>query len=300
MKFTTAVPLLLCAGFVTPASAQSAQEGFYTNGYAELSYFNSGSSDQTLGYSEATIGYNTSSGFGAEIGIDALITEDEDVSALYGALTYQSSFGKLSLGAPRSALDAYLANVPTVGGILQFKIGEIGLTKRSYVTLVHLQSDNDTPVGLRYDGTFGATNVGASYHRIEDTDVYDVAANYQVGQSVLTGAIESISGAGVNETRYFLGVESKFGQVAAGLLYSGNFAFGDTNATELYAKYKPLDQLELTATALNIDTGSDTTTLYGLAADYNFSQGAYVQAGVADSFESGSDTAYNLALGLRF
>jgi hypothetical protein len=301
MKVTTAVPLLLCVGFATPGAAQSAQEGFYTNGYAELSYFNgSNTNGQTLGYSEATIGYNTSSGFGGEVGVDALITENDDESAIYGALTYQSSFGKLSFGVPRAAIDAFLGTVPTVAGAIPFKIGQIGSTKRSIITTSYLFTNDDAPVGLRYDGTFGSTNVGVSYHRFNDADVYDVAANYQLGQTTLTGALEHFSGGGTSDTRYFLGAETKFGQVSAGVLWSGNYAFGNDAAVEAYAKFKPLDQLELSATALNVDVGSGASTVYGLAADYSFSQGAYVQAGVADSFNSSSDTAVNLALGLRF
>ena len=301
MKITAALPLLLCAGFASPVAAQSAQEGFYTNGYAELSYFNgSGGIGQTLGYSEATIGYNTSSGFGAEFGVDALITEDDDETALYGAVTYDSSFGKLSFGVPRAALDAYLGNVPSVAGAVLYNLGPAGLNKRSLITSSYLFSNSDAPVGLRYDGTFGSTNVGVSYHRFLDTDVYDLAANYQLGQTTLTGALEHFSGSGTSETCYFLGAETKFGQVTAGVLWSGNYAFGNDAALEAYAKFKPLDKLELSATALSTDVGSGGSTVFGLAADYTFSQGAYVQAGVADTFDSPSDTAVNLALGLRF
>jgi hypothetical protein len=302
MKFIATVPLLLCSGFATQLYAQSAQEGFYTNGYAELSYFNgSGTNGQTLGYSEATIGYNTPSGFGGEVGVDALITENDDESAIYGALTYQSSFGKLSFGVPRAAIDAYLGTVPTVAGAVPFKIGQIGNTKRSIITTSYLLTSNDeVPVGLRYDGTFGATNVGVSYHRYNDADVYDLAANYQIGETTLTGALEHFNASGSTETRYFLGAETKFGQVSAGVLWSGNYVFTDDAALEAYAKFKPLDQLELSATALNTDVGSGASTIYGLAADYTFSKGAYVQAGVADTFESSSDTAVNVALGLRF
>lgn len=300
MKFKNAVPLLLCAGFATPSSAQSAQEGFYTNGYAELSHFDGSGSGETLGYSEATIGYNTSSGFGAEVGIDAVITQDDDESAIYGVLTYQSSFGKLSFGVPRPAIDAFLGSVPTLAGAVPFKIGEIGNTKRSIITSTYLFTNDEVPVGLRYDGTFGSTNVGASYHRFDDADVYDLAANYQIGQTTLTGALEHLVVGGDADTRYFIGAETKFGQVSAGVLWSGNYAFSDDAALEAYAKFKPLDQLELSATALNADVGSGSSTVYGLAADYTFSQGAYVQAGVADSFNSSSTTVVNLALGLRF
>lgn len=302
MRSIRSLSVVFCAGLASPVAAQSAQDGFYSNGYAELSYFSGfGGSGETLGYSEATIGYSdASNGFGAEVGVDAIITEDDDEVALYGALTYQSSFGKLSLGVPRPAIDAYLTNVPSVGGMLAFDIGMIGLTKRSFVSTSYLFSGEDAPVGLRYDGAFGAANVGASYHRFADSDIYNLAANYRIGQSTLTGALEHVASGGDSDTRYFIGAESKFGQVSAGLLYSGNFAFSDTAAFEAYAKYKPLDQLELSATALNVDTGSGSSTLYGLAADYSFSQGAYVKAGVADDFEGSDSTAYNLALGLRF
>ena len=247
------------------------------------------------------IGYvDARSGFGAEVGVDTLITAEDDEAAIYGAVTYQSSFGKLSFGVPRAALDAYFASVPTVGGMLPFKIGPIGAAKRSFVTATYLLVEDGVPLGLRYDGTFGTTNVGASYHRLDDQDIYDLAANHQFGQTMVMGGLEHVADAAARETRYFLGVETTVGQVSAGLLYSGNFDFSDTTAVEVYAKYKPLEQLELAATAFNLETGSGSDTLFGLSADYSFNQGTYLKAGVADDFEAGNSTAYNLALGLRF
>lgn len=299
MKYLSIVPALFCAGL---ASQAAAQDGFYTNGYAELSYYSAfGGDSNTLGYADATIGYtDAASGFGGEFGVEAVTTEGDSYSALYGVLTYQSSFGKLSFGVPRAALDAYLTSVPSVAGLQIFNIAEYGSTKRSLLSSAYLLSDDDTPVGLRYDGSFGNTNVGASYHSYEEADIYNLAANTQLGQTTLTGALEHVTSPGESDTRYFLGAEAKFGQVTAGLLYSGNFAFSNDAAVEAYAKYKPLDQLELTATALNIDFGAGSNTLYGLAADYNFSQGVYVKAGVADDFQDTSDASYNLAVGLRF
>ena len=301
MKNAIRSSLLFCLGLTGPAVAQTAQDGFYSNGYAELSYFDFGGSGRTFGYSEATIGYvDADSGFGAELGVDALITTDDDEAALYGAVTYQSSFGKLSFGVPRGALDTYFASVPTVGGMLPFKIGQIGAAKRSFVTATYLFSIDEVPLGLRYDGSFGTTTVGASYHRFDDLDVYNLAANHQFGQTMVSGGLEHVADTTARETRYFLGVETTLGQVSAGLLYSGNIDFSDTTAVEAYAKYKPLEQLELAATALNLATGSGSDTLFGLSADYSFNQGAYLKAGIADDFDTGTGTAYNLALGLRF
>ena len=300
MKTLAAVPFVLL-GFGSPVLAQSAQDGFYTNGYAEMSVFNNGSGSDVLGYSEATLGYSDAgSGFGVELGVDGLISEGEDASAIYGAATYQSSFGKLSFGVPRAAIDAFLAKVPTPAGAVALKIGQIGIYKRSYVSAAYLIGGGGTPVGLRYDGSFGAANVGASYHSFENLDVFNLAANYAIGETTLTGAVEVVAANGSDDTRYFLGVESEVGPVTAGLLYTGNAFLSSGTALEAYAKYKPVGQLELAATALRIDTGSDTTTIYGATADYTFNKGLYVQGGVADSFEASSDTLYNLALGLRF
>lgn len=299
MKQQTSLAVFLLAGLTSPALAQ---DGFFANGFAEISVEGGDGDSFTLGYSEATLGYSdAASGFGVEFGVDALITEDEDFTGLYGAATYQSSFGKLSFGAPRPALDAFLQNVPTVGGLVQLDVGEISLTKRSYISAAYLIGDADIPVGLRYDGTFGPTNVGASYHRFDGLDIYNLAANYKLGETVLTGALEHLTADGQSETRYFLGAESTFGPVTAGLLYSGNAFITSGTAVEAYAKYKPMDQLELTATALSLDAGSGSSSeIYGLAADYSFSQGIYVRGGLADTFDGSSDTRYNLALGLRF
>ncbi len=307
MKRSAALPALFCACvaqpvFTEPVLAQTVQDGFYTNGYAELGHFSTSGNGETYGYTETTLGFSDAgSGFGVEFGVDALITDTDDESAIYGALTYQSSIGKLSFGVPRSALDAYLQNVPTPGGLIILKLGQTGSVKRSFVTTSYLLGDDEVPVGLRYDGTFGATNVGASYQKFDDLDVYDLAANYRIGETLLTGALEHVSSGSQSETRYFLGVESKFGKVTAGMLYSGNVAFNNETALHAYAKYKPLDELELTATALSIDSGSGSDTLYGVSADYSFNQGLYVQAGVVDDLGSSStDTFYNLTLGLRF
>ena len=153
-------------------------------------------------------------------------------------------------------------------------------------------------MGLRYDGTFGTTRLGASYHSIEGTDVINLAANYRIGEATLRGAVEHLRDDGGSATSYFLGAESQLGPVNAGILYSNLGASGDAEALQLYATYKPIDQLALTANVAAVDTGSSNSTLYGLSADYNFNQGVYVQAGVADG--NSSTSVYNLSLGLKF
>ena len=100
MKTIRFVSVVFCAGLASPVAAQSAQDGFYTNGYAELSYFSGfGGNGETLGYSEATIGYSDAgSGFGAEVGVDAIITEDDDVNMGNAS----SHTGGLAVQGPKS------------------------------------------------------------------------------------------------------------------------------------------------------------------------------------------------------
>ena len=298
MKYGYSIPAIICVGFAGPVAAQSAADGFYTNGVVELEYFDGSGPSDTLGYANADFGITPSAGgFGFDLGVEALSIDGADDAALYGALSYSGGFGKVQIGAPRAVIDDYVA-VPTLGGLEFFDLSLASAFDGSAVSRAYLLSGSDAPLGLRYDGTFGTTRLGASYHSIEGTDVINLAANYRIGEATLRGAVEHLRDDGGSATSYFLGAESQLGPVNAGILYSNLGASGDAEALRLYATYKPIDQLALTANVAAVDTGSSNSTLYGLSADYTFNQGVYVQAGVADG--NSSTSVYNLSLGLKF
>ena len=298
MKFTAAATFLMLASLALPASAQSVANGFYTKGFVELEFFDGGGSSDVLGYANVDFGITPSaSGFGFDLGVEAVSVNGSDDAALYGAVSYFGGFGKVQVGVPRPVIDDYL-DVPNLGGLQFFDIALLSVFDGSLVSGGYVLGGSDAPLGLRYDGTFGSTTVGASYHSVDGSDVLDLAANYSMGKTTLRGGVEHLRGGSGSETSYFLGAETQFGKINAGVLYSNVGTIDDANALQLYATYKPLDQLELTANVAAVETSGSDALLYGLSADYNFNQGAYVQAGVADG--EAASSVYNLSLGLKF
>lgn len=298
MKFSSTLPLILFAGIGLPAAAQSVADGFYTKGFVELEYFDGPGSSETLGYANVDFGITPSAGgIGFDIGVEALSLSGDDEMALYGALSYSGDFGKVQIGVPRPVIDDYF-DVPSLGGLTAFDVFGLSGYDGSLVSRAYLLSDIDAPLGLRYDGTFGNATIGASYHTTEGADIVNLATNYRLGETTLRGGLEHLRDDGGSGTSYFLGADTQFGKVNAGVLYSHLGAVGDADALQLYAKFKPIDQLELTANVASIDSGGGDATLYGLSADYIFNQGVYLQAGIADG--NSADSTYNLSLGLKF
>jgi Gram-negative porin len=291
--FLTPLAVLVSA---LPSLALDFGDGFSATGEFELEYAHVGSGE-TLGYGSADIAYQQpAGGFGGFVGFDAVSLGGDTEIAPYGAVSYSGEFGKIQLGVPRAALDDYI-DTPSLGGLRFFDLQSAGLT-HSVLTTAYLVGDTDTPLGIRYDGAFGDTRIGTSVHRVEGATIVDVAVQYQLGTTQLRGGLENVRQGGASDTSLHIGAESDFGQVKAGVLLSNINTVGNGRAAQLYAIYTPMEQLNVTGTLLSINSGGDTNTLYGVAADYTFGQGTYVEAGIAD----GSDTSglYNLSLGLKF
>lgn len=296
--------LLLTSLFFTtlaaPTFALDFGSGFYTTGEFELEYLDStgSSGSETLGYGSFDIGYEQSGGgFGGFVGVEAINFSSQSETAFYGALTYSGSFGKFQIGAPRNALDDYI-NTPQIGGERLFDF-ELAVASGSIIPQFTLFSTTDTPVGLRYDGTFGAAKVGVSLHRIESADILDVGVNYQLGNTLLRGGFEHARSNGSDGTNYYLGAEASFGKVDAGIMLAKFELSGNGNAAKLYATYSPIEALDLTATYLTASSSGSDNTFYGLNADYTFGQGVYVQGGILDGNSFG-DALYNVSLGVKF
>lgn len=296
-KFTAIAALMLSTA--SPALALDFGNGFYVTGDIELEYMDGSSfSGETIGYGSVDIGYEQAGGgFGGFVGFDALTFDSQSESAIYGALSYSGGFGKIQIGVPRNALDDYI-ETPDVGGSALFNL-ELSQLSGSLLPIAYLVSTSDTPVGLRYDGSFGAANVGVSYHSVEDVEIVDLGLNYQLGKVELRAGAEHLSNGGSSETSYFLGAEGEIGPVVAGLLYGNVGVVGNAETIKLYATYSPIEALDLTATYISFNTGGPSQDLYGLAANYSVYQGIYVEAGYLDASGS-SDSIFNASLGVKF
>jgi len=298
--FTHAAAAALATGLAAPAAlALDFGDGFYTNGEFVLEYLDgSGFSGELFGYGEVDIGYEQAGGgFGVFVGFDAFNSDNESESAIYGAISYSGDFGKLQFGVPRSALTDYI-DTPDIGGSKLLDL-ELGALTDSIFPVFYLVGSLETPVGLRYDGTFGAVGVGVSYHNFDDGDLVNLAANYRVGQFELRGGLEHIEADSVSESSYFIGVEGEFGPIAAGLLYSNVNTITEIDSVKLYATYSPIEALDLTGTYLSLDSGGPSGNLYGFAAQYTFGPGVYVEGGYLDGDAFG-DEIFNASLGVKF
>lgn len=281
-----------------PAVALDLGNGWTADGEFELEYYDSSvAPGEFLGYGTADIGFNqTGGGFGGFVGFDAFSVDGTQEIAGYAALSFSGDFGRIQLGVPRSVVSDYV-DAPVLGGFRIYDLTFLRISD-SFLTSAYLIEDTDTPVGLRYDGSFGDLKLGSSYHKVEDADILAIAANYQLGATKLSGAIEYLRDGGFDGTSYHLGAESAFGPVTAGLQYSNAEDVSDASLLQLYATYSPMDRLDLTGAIWNGDSASGNQTLYGISAEYGVTEDAYIQAGIADGEDI--STAYNLSLGIKF
>ncbi|MGB7321420.1 MAG: hypothetical protein WBC95_08395 [Albidovulum sp.] len=291
----------LCAlttGLPLTATAQSMPENVTISGDVEIQYLSSDTNDTTLLFGDVDLSFAPVSG-GTGLGFDAglLAYDDSDTfgvseAALFAAVTYTTSYGKFSFGIPRSAASDFV-RMPDVGGNRL-----IGLEQRvisgSVTEFLYLLGD-ETPVGLRYDGDYGALKTALSYHRIDDVNVYDLALSYEAGAFFATGSVERVTGLGSNATLVHAEIGASTDFYEAGLGYTDDGDVFIDSAFMAWASIRPMDQLGLTATILDV---KNSDTVYGLSGKYGFWNGAYAQLGVIDS--SGFDPIWDVALGYHF
>lgn len=298
----------------TGAFAQSSVVGdrFYITGYGEFGYYDTGSNDGSLYRIDIDMGLAPPSGangfgLGFSLGIDAFGESGYDVSALYPAIELGTGIGKFSLGVPRSVLDrGYFPERKFANNT--FLDLEIRMIEASLVGTHYLH--NDDPVyGLRYDGTFGNTKVGASYHLIEtssnNADAYALAVSHTFAGSgnmvdfMLYGGVEHLVEGTSDITKYRIGAEGYWDKMTAGISHSDWNPSSGMSLTTAYLDYEVLQNLTLTGSLGHTKAGGGMN-IYGLGVQYDFLKNAYVKASVVDTDSSGSDPFYEVMLGWKF
>jgi len=295
MTVRTAVVFSIAA--TLPASALEFGEGLRTTGEFELEYF-SGSEPNTIGYGKADLIYEPpGGGIGGFAGFDAVSTSEDSLIAFYGAFTYSGNFGKVQIGAPRAALDDYV-DMPGLGGTRQIELitDTVG---NSVLSTAYLFSDGaETQTGLRYDGTVGQAAIGASLHNFADTTFIDLAVNYNMGTTVLRAGLEHIVDGENDVSVLHLGANATFNQFETGFMVTTATESATGNLFEIFGKFSPNDKLDLTVTAASVSVDALSSTAFGIAADYNFTPNAYVQAGAVGGADL--DSGYDLSVGVKF
>lgn len=299
MSLFRTVSILALSSLAAPALALDLGGGFSLTGNLEYERLDTGSTEVNIAMLDADLTYLHSSGFGGFIGTDSFSAGSAPNSeTFYGALSYSGDFGRIQIGAPRTVVKDYVVT-PEIGAAdyLDFALGQV---TGSILPLI-LISGNETAAGMRYDGTFGATSVGLSYHHVEDVDVIAAAMTYGFNNGRLMASIENISSSGPSGTRYMIGGEYDFGKVTAGALFSTDSGITDADAIKAYAVYSVTDRLDVTATVLNMSVGPMDATMYGLGVNYDLTDQLYVDAGyVGGDTLFSSDDVFSVGLGVNF
>ncbi|WP_456390166.1 hypothetical protein [Profundibacter sp.] len=298
----------------TGAFAQSSEisNRFYIIGYGELGYFDRRVIDSSQYRIDVDMGIaptagSSGLGFGFSLGIDAYGESGIDDFALYPAIELGTGYGKFSAGIPRSVLDRGYLPEPKFGNSTRVSLEFRGV-EASALGLLHL-TGSDAVWGLRYDGAFSSTKVGVSYHHMDgvgsDMEFYALAVNHtfsgpsSLADFMIYAGVEHLAFGITDDTSYRIGVEGYADKITAGLSYTDKgFPFGVKLAT-LYMDYAVLDDLTLTGSYGHVNTGAGRN-IYGLGAQYDFLENAYVKASYVDTDAAGSDPFIEIMMGWKF
>jgi hypothetical protein len=284
------------------APAQDSAAGLTQRGYVELEYLADGDDDDlfltgdlALSFGGAVVG--SMAGLGVDLGLVALSDGDNSYSAPYAALTWGFGQGKLSFGIPRSAYGTF-GKAPPLGGMRVLQL-ELDTLSGSIAEQAYLLGDADTPLGLRYDGDYGALAVAASAQRFDsdDVDAFALALRYQVTSNVSALADwEQVLTPGGNLDTTRVGGEWAYGAWESGLAYFNRDPnFGThVDGTETWVTYRPTDRISVTGSAFN----TNVVDVYGASLRYDWPVGVYGQIGVADG--RSLDTMFDLSVGFEF
>ena len=305
----TAILMATCAlPAVTLAGSPMSGPDFIYRGFVELEHLNGDFDDENViagqmffNWAPAAISSYGLGVTGGLEGITLLGSSSDDYLALWLALTYTmagSSYGDgvLSFGFPTSPIDDY-ASTDTFNGTVLFDFELSALGKGSFVRSANL-FESDRSLGVRYDATSGPLSYGVAFHRVEtdfdDINSYSAAARYTTGALTFAGGIEHLRGDSDTATLARAGVEADYDPFGGHLyVYKGDSGVAP-DGVEVSAYYKVMPNLKVSATYIDYDFGDAR----GISAQYDLTNGGYVQGGLLDV--DTSDTMIDLSVGYRF
>jgi len=235
--------------------------------------------------------------FGFELGVygrtDALDTPHET----YGALTWDiGNAGRLSVGVPRPAYDGFAVSAleksfPSLG------IDRTGTTRSA--TTFGAMFANWLPYGVGFSNETDTFRYAVSVHNASNVDrtATSFGAATEIGDWLLSGAVEVVWGGASTEVSGKLQAQNDFGPVTAGAGFYSPGAVGGSDVVELFASVDPIDRLTLSGVIqVPVDGATDPTA--GIAARYGITDNIALSAGVAS--DAGSDAVVNAFVDFRF
>jgi|GEM_PF-3103308 len=322
-----ALGLALGIGAAVPATAMSPlQEGVYARGGVEVEHLSFGDETATGAYLDFDIGIATGTVFALPVGIELGaegFSEDDSASAFYGAATFDTGLGVVGVGVPRFALDKYVST-PKLGGFRLIEVIDLGLIDGRGVSGLYYLTSSDVPYGISYDLAGENFGLGLSYHEYDDEDgtsVIQAAGNVRAGLMVFGAGGEYLdsrvgdaefytASVALEAERLDLGAQHSrletsidfgelitddFGDALDELGVGSLTVDGQVEATKLWATWRPIQRLDLTASYVAFDGGNEE--LYGLNARYQVA-GMFIEGGAVDGF--GNEPLYSASVGFDF
>jgi hypothetical protein len=289
-------------------------DGLFIEGYAEASNVWRGSDSDSFFAIDTDFGYRAANagGFGSigfTFGTEYFSDSDTDIEAFYGSLDIGLGPGTLSLGSPRSVFDrGYISDYQIgLSSVMQLNLsGATGSTYRS----VYYIADGKTRGGLRWDGTYGNTLIGASYNAYEffgtDLSSTALAVRHEYGavgafDSVAAfAAVEVVDIPSGTETNTALGTDLGLGPWTLGLNLHREEALAGADTITTHANYNFGNGLEIDASFATFDTDAFNANLFGLAFRYTLDNGFFLDASYIDTDIPGIDDVFDVALGFDF
>lgn len=300
------------------ATAQSLPDNMYIDGYIEISRVHSSSLDDTFGVASLNFGLTPTRGdglgVGFSLGVESIQFNDAGVNELviYPAVTVAlGEAGLLSVGVPRPVLDyGYLpTDTLSYSSIMKAALDNNGISPSTAASIYLYNFVGKANIyGLRYDGEFGNTKIGASYHRIDisggDANAYSLALQHKLGaigslpDTKLFGGIERLTSGGTKITSYSLGAEASSDKFRTGVIYSKN-GFVNVDSANVYVDYNISDRFSVAGSYSYFDLPGGREA-FGLGAKYQFLNGGYAKASYMDQDLLGRDPMYEVSLGWHF
>lgn len=310
LRTTSATALLAAAAIASAGTAQAETDfgGVTVDGFVEFNYSVNGPYPGVsfMGSGDITVPF--SSGFGFSLGLDGLT----DFAATtfytyYPALYYETDMARLSVGIPRSVIEqGYLPEDPfgtssTAGWALG--INALSTTHQTFLI------GGFVPPGARIDAAFGNTEVGLSYNRVlipgPDRHDFAIAARHEFGSTgalsdvALSGAFEYATGGAPDNYALHLGAEASWDKLSAGMRYTHMWGLIPLDTLVLFGDYAITDQFSVDAAFTHL-SGIGSATFLSAGAQYDFLQGAYVDANVTVDLNGVASTVYEASLGWKF
>lgn len=298
----------LAAALATPVIAQDTgfPPGLYARGYADLSFAWSGGDADRFVQMETDLGYRVEgSVIGFNLGVDAVRTPTRLDWGFYPSVDFTFGPGRIAVGNPRSVIDQGYLPRGFLAGSSSSDI-HIAPTQRSAFRK-QIMIDGAAAYGLRYDGNYGATSVGATIHKTNDPSddylIYALAVRHELGAVGgletlgFFGALEHVRHeSGASNTFPQFGAEGSVGPVDFSILYTG--LAGNGHTVELNLGVEVMDNLSVNAGYYKFTEGSETE-IYGVGMEYMILDVGYFDAGVVKNSDFG-DSTYEMSVGFRF